>query len=248
MLKGFKTFLLRGNVVDLAVAVVIGGAFGAVVAALVKDLLTPLIAAIVGKPDFSAIAFTVNGSKFLIGDFINAVVAFVLVAAAIYFFVVLPMNMVMERRRRGEAPADPTTKKCPECLSEVPIAARRCAFCTQSLEVAGAGRAHAIATSRKCLTVVRFDMKEMMNYAKSILVVSRVDADVGASGLRRPGRTREDGSGEGARGGRQPQHRVGVGPRSAARRRTSHGEEDHCGTAVHVGRRSGQGGRAEEHH
>ena len=140
MLKGFKTFLLRGNVVDLAVAVVIGGAFGAVVAALVKDLLTPLIAAIVGKPDFSAIAFTVNGSKFLIGDFINAVVAFVLVAAAIYFFVVLPMNMVMERRRSGEAPADPTTKKCPECLSEVPIAARRCAFCTQSLEVAGVGR------------------------------------------------------------------------------------------------------------
>ena len=104
MLKGFKAFVLRGNVVDLAVAVVIGGAFGAVVAALVKDLLTPLIAAIVGKPDFSAIAFTVNGSKFLIGDFINAVVAFVLVAAAIYFFVVLPMNMVMERRRRGEAP------------------------------------------------------------------------------------------------------------------------------------------------
>src|SRR5579885_3636705 len=105
MLKGFKLFLLRGNVVDLAVAVVIGAAFGTVVAALVKDLLTPLIAAIVGKPDFSAIAFTVNGSKFFIGDFINAVVAFVLVAGAVYFFVVLPMNMTMERRRRGEAPA-----------------------------------------------------------------------------------------------------------------------------------------------
>ena len=134
MLKGFKTFLLRGNVVDLAVAVVIGAAFGAVVEALVKDLLTPLIAAIVGQPDFSAIQFTVNGSKFLVGDFINAVVAFVLVAAAVYFFVVAPMNMIIERRKRGEVPADPTTKQCPECLSEVPIAARRCAFCTQALE------------------------------------------------------------------------------------------------------------------
>src|SRR6478752_7096466 len=118
MLKGFKEFVLRGNVIDLAVAVVIGAAFGAVVAALVKDLLTPLIGAIVGQPDFSAIVVTVNGSKILIGDFINAVVAFVLVAAAIYFFVVMPMNMIVERRRRGEAPADPTTKKCPECLSE----------------------------------------------------------------------------------------------------------------------------------
>ena len=142
MLSGFKQFLLRGNVVDLAVAVVIGAAFGDVVAALVKDLLTPLIAAIVGQPDFSAIVFTVNGSKFLIGEFINAVVAFVLVAAAIYFFVVAPMNMLTERRRRGQAPPDPTTKKCPECMSEVPIAARRCAFCTQPLEsVAGAASA-----------------------------------------------------------------------------------------------------------
>jgi large conductance mechanosensitive channel len=140
MLKGFKAFLLRGNVVDLAVAVVIGGAFGAVVAALVKDLLTPLIAAIAGKPDFSAIQFTVSGSKFLIGDFINAVIAFALVAAAIYFFVVTPMNMVMARRRSAEAPPDPTTKKCPECLSEVPIAARRCSFCAQPIATAGAGR------------------------------------------------------------------------------------------------------------
>ena len=140
MLKGFKTFLLRGNVVDLAVAVVIGGAFGAVVAALVKDLLTPLIAAIVGQPDFSAIVFTVNGSKFLIGDFINAVLAFVLVAAAIYFFVVMPMNMIVERRRRGEAPPDPTTKKCPECLSEVPAAALRCAFCAQPLHASAGAR------------------------------------------------------------------------------------------------------------
>jgi large conductance mechanosensitive channel len=140
MLTGFKQFLLRGNVVDLAVAVVIGGAFGAVVTALVKDLMTPLIAAIGGRPDFSVIQFTVNGSKFLIGDFINAAVAFLLVAAAIYFFVVVPMNLIMARRRSGQAPPDPTTKKCPECLSEVPIAARRCAFCTQPFEVAGAAR------------------------------------------------------------------------------------------------------------
>ena len=133
MLKGFKTFLLRGNVVDLAVAVVIGAAFGAVVEALVKDLLTPLIAAIVGKPDFSAIQFTVNGSKFLIGDFVNAAISFILVAAAIYFFVVTPMNIMTARLRSGQPSPDPTTKKCTECLSEVPIAASRCAFCAQVL-------------------------------------------------------------------------------------------------------------------
>jgi large conductance mechanosensitive channel len=133
VLTGFRQFILRGNVLDLAVAVVIGGAFGAVVTALVKDLLTPLIAAIIGKPDFSEIAFTVNGSKFLIGEFINALVSFVLIAAAVYFFVVVPVNAMVERRRRGEPPADPTTKKCAECLSEVPIAARRCAFCTSPL-------------------------------------------------------------------------------------------------------------------
>jgi large conductance mechanosensitive channel len=133
MLKGFKQFVLRGNVLDLAVAVVIGAAFGAVVTALVKDLITPLIAALVGKPDFSAIVFTINDSKFLIGDFINAVVSFLLISAAIYFFVVAPVNALMARLRRGEAPPDPTTKKCGECLSEVPIAARRCAHCTQPL-------------------------------------------------------------------------------------------------------------------
>jgi large conductance mechanosensitive channel len=133
MLKGFRQFLLRGNVIDLAVAVVIGAAFGTVVSALVKDLLTPLIAAIVGKPDFSAIAFTVNGSKFLAGDFINAVVSFVLVGSAVYFFVVVPVNAFMARMRRGEVPPDPTTKKCPECLSDIPIAARRCAFCTTAI-------------------------------------------------------------------------------------------------------------------
>jgi len=133
MLKGFKQFMLRGNVVDLAVAVVIGGAFGAVVTALVKDLITPLLAAVGGKPDFSAIVFTVNGSKFLIGDFINAIVSFVMIGAAIYFFVVTPVNALQARINRGEAPPDPTTKKCPECLSEVPIAAKRCAFCTSPL-------------------------------------------------------------------------------------------------------------------
>ena len=126
MLKGFQQFLLRGNVLDLAVAVVMGGAFGAVVTALVKDLITPLIAAIVGSPDFSAMAFTINGSKFLIGDFVNAVVSFLLISVAVYFFIVVPVNALMARMRRGEAPADPTTKKCPECLSEIPSAARRC--------------------------------------------------------------------------------------------------------------------------
>jgi large conductance mechanosensitive channel len=133
MLKGFRQFIFRGNVLDLAVAVVIGAAFGAVVTALVKDLFTPLIAAIVGQPDFSAITFEINGSKFLIGDFINALLAFLLIAAAVYFFVIVPMNALTARLRRGEAPPDPTTKKCPECLSEVPIAARRCAFCTSTL-------------------------------------------------------------------------------------------------------------------
>jgi large conductance mechanosensitive channel len=133
MLKGFKEFLLRGNVMDLAVAVVIGAAFGAVVTAIVSDLITPLITAIAGKRDFSALVFTVNNSEFKIGHFLNAVVSFVLIGAAIYFLVVTPMNALNARRRRGEAPPDPTTKKCPECLSEVPIAAKRCAFCTSQL-------------------------------------------------------------------------------------------------------------------
>lgn len=132
-MKGFKQFMLRGNVVELAVAVVMGVAFTAVVTALVKDLLTPIIAAIVGAPDFSAIAMTVNGSKLLIGDFLNALFSFLMISAAVYFFVVLPVNAMMARMRRGEAAPDPTTKKCPECLSEVAIAARRCAFCTSPL-------------------------------------------------------------------------------------------------------------------
>jgi len=133
MLKGFRQFMLRGNVVDLAVAVVIGAAFGGVVSSLVKDLLTPLIAAIFGKPDFSAIAFEVNGSKFLVGTFINTVVSFLLIGTTVYFLIIAPMNALSERMRKGEAPADPTTRQCPECLSEIPIAARRCKFCATAL-------------------------------------------------------------------------------------------------------------------
>jgi len=132
MANGFKQFLLRGNVVDLAVGVVIGAAFGGVVTAFTKDLLTPLIAAIAGKPDFSAIQFTINNSRFLLGDLINAFVSFLLVATAVYYFVVLPINALISRAHR-EPPADPATKKCPECLSEIPIAAKRCAFCTSQL-------------------------------------------------------------------------------------------------------------------
>jgi large conductance mechanosensitive channel len=128
-MKGFKVFLLRGNVVELAIAVVIGVAFGVVITAFVKDLVTPLIAAIGGKPDFAALSFTINNSKFLYGEFINAVIAFLIIAAVIYFLVVIPYTAMVERSRK-EPPADPTVKKCPECLSEIPKDARRCAFCT----------------------------------------------------------------------------------------------------------------------
>ena len=138
MLKGFKQFILRGNVVDMAVGVVIGSAFAAVVAAFTKDLLTPVFAAIAGKPDFSAIQFTLNGSVFAVGDFLNAALAFVLVAGAVYFFVVVPVNTLIARMHRGEAPPDPTTKKCPECLSLIPLEARRCAQCGQSVPIKGA--------------------------------------------------------------------------------------------------------------
>ena len=130
MLKEFKQFLLRGNVVDLAVGVVIGAAFGTIVSALVSDLLTPFISAIAKVPDFSGLFFTINSSKFMYGHFINAVVSFILVAASVFFFVVKPMNMLVNRSRK-EPPADPTTKKCKECLSEIPIEAKRCAHCTQ---------------------------------------------------------------------------------------------------------------------
>jgi large conductance mechanosensitive channel len=130
MLKEFKQFLLRGNVVDLAVGVVIGAAFGTVVTALVSDLLTPFIAAIAKVPDFSNLFFTVNGSKFMIGHFINTIISFILVASAIFFFVVKPMNVLIARSRKG-VPADPTTKKCKECLSDIPLEAKRCSHCTQ---------------------------------------------------------------------------------------------------------------------
>ena len=129
MIKEFKTFLLRGNMVDLAVAVVIGAAFGAVISALVKDFITPLIAALFGKPDFGGLTFSLNHSVFRYGDLINAVITFVLVAAAVFFFVVVPVNQLLARSRR-EPPAEPTTRKCPDCLSEIPVGARRCAFCT----------------------------------------------------------------------------------------------------------------------
>jgi large conductance mechanosensitive channel len=128
-MKGFKAFLLRGNVVDLAIGVVIGIAFGAVITAFVKDLVTPLIAALFGKPDFSSLSFTINNSKFLYGDFINAVLAFVIIGAVLYYFVVVPYTALVARSHK-EPPADPTTKKCTECLSEIPIDARRCAFCS----------------------------------------------------------------------------------------------------------------------
>jgi large conductance mechanosensitive channel len=128
MLKDFKQFLARGNVVDLAVAVVIGVAFGAVITSLVEDLLTPLITAIAGKRDFSGLTFTVHGSVFRYGAFLNAVIAFVLIAAAVFLFVVRPINTFTQRLRKEPTP-DPTTRKCPECLSEIPIGARRCAFC-----------------------------------------------------------------------------------------------------------------------
>jgi large conductance mechanosensitive channel len=132
MLGEFKEFLLRGNVVELAVAVVIGAAFGAVITSLVDNLLTPLIAAIFGEPDFAELSFTINGSEFTYGLFINALISFVLIAAAVFFVVVKPYNALQERRRRGEEEG-PTTRACPECANEIPIAARRCGFCTSQL-------------------------------------------------------------------------------------------------------------------
>jgi large conductance mechanosensitive channel len=130
MLNDFKQFLLRGNVVDLAVGVVIGAAFGSVVTALVADLLTPLIAAVVKVPDFGGLYFTLNGSKFMYGHFINAIISFLLVAASVFFFVIKPMNMLMGMNRK-ETLAEPTTKKCRECLSEIPVNAKRCKYCAQ---------------------------------------------------------------------------------------------------------------------
>jgi len=136
MLKEFKEFLLRGNVVDLAVAIVLGVAFSAVIAALVADFITPLVAAIVGKPDFSSLSFTINGSTFRYGDFLNALLSFLIIAFVVFFFVIKPVNALLERYRT-EPPVAEDTRKCPECLSEIPTEARRCAFCTAEVGAAG---------------------------------------------------------------------------------------------------------------
>ena len=135
MAREFREFILRGNLVDLAVAVVIGTAFAVVIAALVADLVTPLIAAVGGNPDFSDLTFEINGSVFRYGHFLNALITFVIVAAVIFFFVVKPVNALLARRRT-EPPTDEPTRDCPECLSEIPTAARRCAFCTAAVEPA----------------------------------------------------------------------------------------------------------------
>ena len=135
VMQEFKAFLLRGNLVDMAVGIVIGLAFAAVVTALVADLITPLIAAIFGSQDFSSLTFTINGSTFHYGDFINALITFVLIATAVFFFVVKPVNLLISRARK-EGPPDPEVRNCPECLSEIPIAARRCAFCTAEVGTA----------------------------------------------------------------------------------------------------------------
>jgi large conductance mechanosensitive channel len=132
LLTDFKKFLLRGNVVDLAVAVVIGTAFAAVVKALVADLITPIVAAIFGKPSFESLSFTINGSHFAYGDFLNNVLAFVTIAAAVFFLIVAPINALMSRR----AKEDPDTKECPECTSAIPIKAKRCPLCTSELVTA----------------------------------------------------------------------------------------------------------------
>ena len=132
ILKEFRAFILRGNVVDLAVAVVIGAAFTSVVNALVRDLITPLIAAIFGKSAFESLAFTINGSRFAYGDFLNAALTFVIVAAVVFFLVIKPVNMVMARMQK-EHDIESPTHSCPECLSQIPVDARRCAFCTSEV-------------------------------------------------------------------------------------------------------------------
>ena len=129
-MQGFKKFLLRGNLIDLAVAVVIGAAFGAVITALVKDLITPLIAAIGGQPSFSTLSFTVHKSKFAYGDFINALLTFAIIAAVVYFLVVTPVVKLLAFRQRNQEAAD---RECPECLSEIPVRATRCKFCTATV-------------------------------------------------------------------------------------------------------------------
>jgi len=129
MFQGFKNFILKGNVVDMAIGVVIGVAFGNVTTAMVKGLVTPLIAAVGGKPDFSAIYFTVNNSKFMVGEFINSLISFLIIAAVLYYAVVMPMEKIKEKMKSGKT-EDPTEKACPECLSLIPIKAKRCKYCT----------------------------------------------------------------------------------------------------------------------
>lgn len=131
MFGGFRDFILRGNVLDLAVAVVVGGAFNAIVTALVKDLITPLIAAIGGKPDFSKFYFTVNHSQFMIGDFVNALISFVIMAGVVYFLVVTPMNRILAKIKKGEK-VDPSDKMCEFCMSLIPIKATKCKYCTST--------------------------------------------------------------------------------------------------------------------
>ena len=133
MFKGFRDFILRGNVIDLAVAVIIGAAFNAIVGSLVKDILGPLIAAVVGKPDFSALAVDVHGGHIAYGNFLNALISFLMIASVVYFFIVLPINKISERAKalRPAPAAVVTTKVCPECLSDIPLAAKRCSHCTQ---------------------------------------------------------------------------------------------------------------------
>ena len=131
-MNDFKAFILRGNVIDLAVGIVIGAAFGAIVTAFVKDLVTPLIAALGGQPDFSSLYFTVNHSKFMYGDFVNTIISFLIIAAVVFFFVVRPVNALMARRKT-ELPPDPLTRECPYCLSSIPQAATKCAFCTSEV-------------------------------------------------------------------------------------------------------------------
>jgi large conductance mechanosensitive channel len=137
ILKEFRAFILRGNLVDLAVAIVIGTAFTAVVTALVRDLITPLVAAIFGEPLFDTLAFTINGSRFAYGDFLNAALTFLIIAAVVFFLVVKPVNLLMARLRTGPD-VDTPTRGCPECMSQIPVAARRCAFCTSEVPPVGA--------------------------------------------------------------------------------------------------------------
>ncbi len=138
MLKGFRDFILRGNVVDLAVAVIIGAAFNAIVNSFVKDILGQFIAAVVGKPDFSGVVFKVNGTPINVGNFLNATISFLVVACVVYFFIVLPLNALQARIKKPEAPPPAVKKTCPECLSEIPLEAKRCAFCGQPVTLAPA--------------------------------------------------------------------------------------------------------------